>query len=126
MAGFMPASCIHFVQTEEGRASYSLFYGPAIEFLPASSFQPMNQKDQTKKERGYRYCAQQEQRRQGFFETEAANAAAQSGYIPGMPFICLVIAASADQGVGEGIFASWRVVVGVDQLRRQLPTAKGA
>ena len=86
----------------------------------------MNQKDQAEKERGGRYCAQQEQCGQRSPETEAANAAAQSGYIPGMPFICLVIAASADQGVGEGIFASWRVVVGVDQLRCQLPTAKGA
>ena len=45
-------------------------------FLPGSSSEPMEQKDQAEKERGRRYHAQQEQCGQGFFETKAANAAA--------------------------------------------------
>ena len=86
----------------------------------------MDQKKQTEKERGCRYRAEQEQRGQGVFETETANAAAQSGYIPGMPFVFQLCAARTDHTVGKRVFDSWLVIVAVDQLRRQLPTAKGA
>ena len=43
-----------------------------------------------------------------------------------MPLILQVCAANADHAVGERVFDSWLVIVDVDQLRRQLPTAKGA
>ena len=72
---------------------------PPIFHLAESSSQPMNQQDQAKKQRGCRYCAQQEQRRQVFLHTEAANAAAQSGYIPGMLRILQMRAAGADHTV---------------------------
>ena len=45
-------------------------------FLPGSSSEPMEQKDQAEKERGRRYHAQQEQCGQRFLKAEAANAAA--------------------------------------------------
>ena len=83
----------------------------------------MEQKDQAKKERGRRYHAQQKQCGQRFLKAEAADAAAQCGCFPGMPRILQVRAASTDHTVGEDVVDGWCVIVSVDQLRRQLPTA---
>ena len=86
----------------------------------------MEQKNQAEKKRDRRYCAQQEQRGQGTFETKAANGAAQSSDIPGMPRILQVRTASADHTVGECILDSGFVIVCMKQLRCQLPTAQRA
>ena len=77
----------------------------------------MDQKNETKKERDRRYCAQQEQCRQAFIETKTANITAQSDYIPGMPLVLQVCAASADHTVGENVFAGWLIIVNMNQLR---------
>ena len=92
-----------------------------LHFSPSS--EPMEQKDQAKKERGRRYHAQQKQCGQRFLKAEAADAAAQCGCFPGMPRILQVRAASTDHTVGEDVIDGWRVIMCVDQLRCQLPTA---
>ena len=86
----------------------------------------MDQENQAEQERNCRNSAQKEQRRQGISDIEAANAATQSSYIPGMSLILQVGATSADHTVGACVIDSGRVIVRVDQLGRYLPITNGA
>lgn len=86
----------------------------------------MDQKNQAKEERDCRYHAQQKQCGQRFLKTEAADAAAQCGCIPGMPRILQERAASTDHTVGEDVIDGWCVIMCMDQLGRYLPITNGA